>query len=228
MPPHGGLDDISGDGEVRLASAVLKSPSKTVHFIRHAQATHNLAADLEGRGAYEKEEHLDARLTDFGKGQCAELAKESKKLAGEVQLVVVSPLSRAVETALLCLEQVPGVPWIALDCLREKAGGHPCDKRRTRTEMSKEHPSIEWSFIADEQDDYWDALGKDDRETDEQIVGRCNDFFSWLAKRPENNIAVVTHSAFLSVLFNKAVTCGPPLSKWFENCEMRTTVLSLH
>ena len=65
------------------------------------------------------------------------------------------------------------------------------------------------------------------RETDEMIAARAYEFFAWLHDRSERNIAVITHSAFLSVLFNKVVTCNSDMSRWFENCEMRTTQFTL-
>lgn len=55
------------------------------------------------------------------------------------------------------------------------------------------------------------------------IIARAHKFLEWINNRPEKNIVVVTHSAFLVVLFNKVVICNSDMSKWFENCEMRTT-----
>jgi broad specificity phosphatase PhoE len=49
---------------------------------------------------------LDARLTALGKQQCAQLQPLASKLYAEIELVVVSPMSRALETATLCFEQV--------------------------------------------------------------------------------------------------------------------------
>jgi broad specificity phosphatase PhoE len=59
------------------------------------------------------------------------------------------------------------------------------------------------------------------------MVERANELFAWLHSRPESNIAVITHSAFLSVLFNKAVAAAPSLQKWFDNAELRTALLEL-
>ena len=118
------------------------------------------------------------------------------------------------------------MPWLALECLREKAGHHPCDRRRSVAEVKQDFPSVDFSGVPDEEDVYFESFNGG-RETDEQIVARAQEFFHWLEERPEKNIAVVTHSAFLSVLFNKAVACGPELSRWFDNCEMRSAHFSL-
>lgn len=59
------------------------------------------------------------------------------------------------------------------------------------------------------------------------ITARAHEFFTFLQTRSETNILVVTHSAFLFVLFDKVVRCNSDLSRWFENCEMRTTQFAL-
>jgi Histidine phosphatase superfamily (branch 1) len=87
-------------------AAVQRGRTRTIHFVRHAQATHNEAALTEGRQAYSDQAHLDARLTALGKQQCAQLQPHASKLYAEIELVVVSPMSRALETATLCFEQV--------------------------------------------------------------------------------------------------------------------------
>lgn len=203
--------------------AVLASQVRTVHFVRHAQATHNKAALEIGRAAYKNPAFHDARLTDVGEEQCAKLKPDVDLIASDVQLVLVSPCSRATETALRCFKSVPAsAKWIAIEWLREKCGEHPCDDRRSVSELKNEFSKIDYSFMEDDEDVYGQFLGEK-RETDEMIIARAHNFFEWIKERPETNIAVVTHSAFLNVLFSKVVNCSSDLSKWFENCEMRTT-----
>jgi len=218
------------NGPTWEAAAVLATnPNRvrTIHFVRHAQATHNKAFLDHGRVAYKDPAFHDARLTDFGEEQCAELRPSVCKIAREIQLVLVSPCTRATQTALLSFQDLPAdgsVKWIALECLREKSGQHPCDGRRAVSVLKKEFPKINYDFMEDDMDVYGEeTLGLEKRETDEMIIARAHKFFEWLKDRPETNIAVVTHSAFLSLLFNKVVRCSFDLSKWFENCEMRTT-----
>lgn len=190
---------------------------RTVHFVRHAQATHNEAQKQRGRAAYKDPAFHDARLTDFGFEQCAALRPSVQKIAQSVELVLVSPCTRATQTALHCFQDVPAdgsVKWIALECLREKTGQHPCDGRRPVSVLRKEFPKIDYDFMEDDSDVYGEeVLGLEKRETDEMIIARAHQFFDWLKDRPETNIAVVTHSAFLSILFNKVVQCSSDLSK---------------
>lgn len=207
------------------ASAVLASNVKTVHFVRHAQATHNKAALGEiGRAAYMDPAFHDARLTDVGIEQCDTLRPQARLVAKDVELVLVSPCTRATDTALRCFEDAPeSAKWISLESLREKSGQHPCDGRRAVSQLKSEFPKIDYSFMEEDEDVYGEKTLGEKRETDEMIIARAHQFLAWLNGRPETKIAVVTHSAFLSVLFNKVVNCSSDLSKWYENCEMRTT-----
>lgn len=219
------------DGTVLTAPPVVtgveRGKTKTLHFVRHAQATHNLASLTEGRSAFAKWDFEDARLTEFGVSQCIELATAANLLKDEVQLVIVSPLTRAIETALLGFASVKDtVPWISLACLRERSGHNPCDRRRRLSVLKAEYPAIDFSDISTEDDVHWDTLG-DARETDEMMVARAHELFAWLRTRPETNIAVITHSSFLQVMLSKAIQASPTLNKWFENCDMRTALVQL-
>ncbi|CAB1116470.1 unnamed protein product [Ectocarpus sp. CCAP 1310/34] len=215
----------TSDGH-KVVGVVQRSKAKTVHFIRHAEGTHNEAALKEGRAAYAKIEHLDARLTDLGKQQCATLKATKHGVEKEAQLVVVSPLTRAIQTAMLTIDQVEGVPWVALECVRERAGAHPCDRRRCVSELKQEYPDISFDEIKDEKDVYFDSLGEE-REPNDLMADRGRELLSWLKERPETNIVVVTHSAFLLCLFNEAMQAAPETAKWFENCELRSVFLEL-
>eukprot|EP00752_Nemacystus_decipiens_P016046 g14345.t1 len=219
------VDEKTYNGH-KVVGVVLRSKAKTLHFLRHAEGTHNEAALKEGRAAYAKMEHLDARLTDLGQQQCATLKATNHGVEKEAELVVVSPLTRAIQTAMLTIDQVEGVPWVALECVRERAGGHPCDRRRCVSELKKEYPTISFDAMEEDDDAYFDSLG-DERESNEKVAGRARELFAWLKDRPETNIAVVTHSAFLLCLFNEAVLSPPDVAKWFENCELRTVMMDL-
>ncbi|CAN0313692.1 unnamed protein product, partial [Hapterophycus canaliculatus] len=97
---------------------------------------------------------------------------------------------------------------------------------RSVSELKEEFPTISFDAIEHEEDVYYEALG-DERETNETVADRARELFSWLRDRPETNIAVVTHSAFLLCLFNEAILSPPEVAKWFENCELRTVLMDL-
>ena len=109
---------------------------KTVHFVRHGQGIHNEAADRKGCGCtchvdgdscvYVDEAILDARLTELGVSQAKGLLPLSTPL--ELDLVVVSPLNRAIQTALHGFSSC-SAPFLAHEDCREQMGQHICDKR---------------------------------------------------------------------------------------------------
>merc|ERR1740117_2533741 len=83
---------------------------KRGHFVRHGQAMHNIRAEALRHSGCTYQEFLDqmatddafdADLTSLGRKQAAELGSSLKSLGTlqGVQLVVSSPLSRAVDTA---------------------------------------------------------------------------------------------------------------------------------
>lgn len=74
--------------------------SKVVHLIRHGQAVHNLVKDTE---QYKLEKFLDCPLSAQGFVQVADLRKQvasSPPPGFPVDLVVVSPLLRTLQTAV--------------------------------------------------------------------------------------------------------------------------------
>ena len=186
--------------------------------------THNLAV-LNSGGAdggltekeYENWAWHDARLTDLGKEQSSTVAPKLTALGHAVDLVLVSPLSRTIQTALLA---VPGSPPFVVDeRIRERNGKHPCDKRRPRGELEADFPGVDFSSLLAEEDDTWTTT----REPWEKLVARAGDFCRALAARKEGNIAIVTHNDFLQALLLEAPelkTAEPALRKKFANAEM--------
>jgi broad specificity phosphatase PhoE len=88
--------------------------AKTIHFVRHGFATHNLAMEeshargegpQDGYRAMRKAEFEDARLTPSGERQACALAdllsKGTVESTDGIQLVVTSPLTRCLRTAEL-------------------------------------------------------------------------------------------------------------------------------
>jgi len=94
------LSPKKSPGAVRIAND-LYSPLKIIHFVRHAEAEHNLAV-LTDPDAYINPLYEDARLTAKGFDQCNQLRERliaSNRLSG-VELVVVSPMRRTLQVAV--------------------------------------------------------------------------------------------------------------------------------
>lgn len=93
--------------------------AKILHLIRHGQGYHNLlgeiyqemgrefsstGTDLSTNNPYRRAEVLDPPLTELGRKQAKALRPQARRLSPE--LVVVSPLSRATQTALLAFSHL--------------------------------------------------------------------------------------------------------------------------
>jgi broad specificity phosphatase PhoE len=193
---------------------------KIVHFIRHGESTMNLARGFKK----EDEFHFDADLTEEGELQCIKLSEHMREKFRSVDLVVVSPLTRAVKTAMLCLPHLEGqVPWIALDCVRERMG-IPAHRRRNISECKIAFPTINFDHISND-DDVWHTT-HEGRELDADVALRAEEFVYWLSHRPEREVVVVSHGYFLRVLCLTVFGENQEKFQRFRNSELRSYVLS--
>eukprot|EP01064_Diplonema_japonicum_P002450 TRINITY_DN11554_c0_g1_i1.p1 TRINITY_DN11554_c0_g1~~TRINITY_DN11554_c0_g1_i1.p1 ORF type:complete len:332 (+),score=34.96 TRINITY_DN11554_c0_g1_i1:34-1029(+) len=208
---------------VPVGEVPLGENRKVIHFLRHGEGTSNSAARLKGKEQYKSTEWLDARLTDLGKKQAADISQFVLTAELQVELVLVSPLRRATETGCIAFAS-RSVPFAACELLRERAHGNPCDRRRPRSELHREFPAVDHSSIA-EEDPLRDKEGCNG-ESWLDTSKRAAEFLEYLATRPETSIAVVTHSAFLLTLFNIVLKeVDSSLHEWFETGELRSVIL---
>lgn len=230
---------------------------KVSHFVRHGQGFHNLMADMvtsHGRtwkqfekspnNPYTMPELLDSPLTDKGRKQAYLLqprvqsimqSKGNEHKAQPIQLVISSPNCRALQTAAIVFEQlVPdeSIPFLSHEMVREETGVHICDKRRPTARQQAEFPRFDFSLLlTDAQTDGDPIYNEHARETKQQVGERIYQFMEWLHKRPEQHIAVASHSGWLLTLFNGICECNDThtaslsLQDWFQTGEMRSVVL---
>lgn len=168
---------------------------------------------------------MDARLDDTGKAQATALGARLREARIHVDAVLVSPLTRAIETASLMFPESTGVPLIAIEMCREAHGGHPCDRRRPISAIRKEFPRVDFSLVETDADTWHNP---DRRETVREVSVRCDKMLAILRGRPERNLVVVSHGVFLETLLNRcALACTDDAVKLrrFENCELRSIVL---
>ncbi|KAG2499069.1 hypothetical protein HYH03_003252 [Edaphochlamys debaryana] len=119
-------------------------------------------------------------------------------------------------------------PFVAHELCREHIGVHPCDRRSSVALYRERFPGVDFSLVQPDGDVLWTL---EHRETKDEIRRRGLAFLKWLAARPERSIAVVTHSSFLhftlgTFAHQAAQPVQAELHKWYENCEMRSVVLS--
>jgi len=245
-------------------SIFMADRTKKVYFIRHAEGYHNVATKEAGsnsvllRGDVPANQHplWDARLTPAGIKQAESLGERLSRRHSHghaftaFDLVVVSPLTRTLETAHSIFGPVraPGTPafldanvvmrggykvplprvLVREEC-RERWGRYVCDGRRPIHEIMLEFPDFDFGELIYDEDVFY----TDEREPDEDCCRRAVSFLEWLNKRPEHSIAVVTHSSFLRHLFsqfggNVSVSDQRSMHSLAGNCELREVVICSH
>lgn len=175
-------------------------PAKLIHFIRHAQSEHNARAlTVPDEDMLRSDPTLrDARLTALGHAQAKALAGDVAGLH-QVELVVVSPLTRAIQTTVSAFDDHPA-PRLIEPLHREKQESF-CDIGRSPSVLAAEFTT----FGFDHLDDPWWHDGSLDgapypRESLAAFEARVAAFGDWLSARPESCIAVVGHGTFLNCL----------------------------
>lgn len=228
---------------------------KALHLVRHAQGYHNVAGEKDVE-AYLSYDYLDASLTPLGWEQVDNLRKHVRAsgLSKKIELVITSPLTRTMQTAIgvfggdgyndeidvtpLMVENVwnsgrPAIsslncpPFLVVELCREHLGIHPCDKRRSVSEYKPLFPAVDLSLVETDEDTWWK---EDIRETNGEVAARGVKFMNWLWTRKEKEIAIVSHSGFLYHTLNSfGKDCHPSVksefSTHFANCELRSVVL---
>jgi len=159
--------------------------------MRHGQAEHNVDANYALR---------DPSLTDLGLQQSCEfqyhIRTNHRTLADDIELVVVSPLRRTVQTALNAYSWLieKGVPFM-IDADWQENSTNTCDVGSDPKALKEEFPTLDFSTLSDP----WPAKEGPLNFSQAGIEARANRVRSWLKSRPERVIAVVSHAAFLRV-----------------------------
>lgn len=210
-----------------------------LHLVRHGQGFHNLLGDeyrqrgvsFSSRGddtsasnPYVRPEVWDPPLTALGRQQAKALRPRARELNPE--LVVTSPLSRAACTAVLAFTHLLGrVPFLALEAAREQTGVHTCDARNALDDVRRDFPQLDFSELAGpELDELWSPTV---REAPAAVCERAHALLLALRARPEREVAIATHSAFLFSLLNGVLEAdglpeGEGVRSWFATGELRT------
>ncbi|MFC4170826.1 histidine phosphatase family protein [Microvirga sp. GCM10011540] len=185
--------------------------TKTIHCIRHGQSTFNAHYELERTDPL----HFDATLSELGHRQVAEAAAHVRDVPYE--LIVTSPLTRAIQTTLGLFRDHPSASLIRVECLHREHLGNSCDVGRSPLALMEDFPGLAFDHL---DEVWWHKAGEADErgivvEPEEVLVERVDRFRSWLAERPERLIAVVGHGMFFYHLTGRHL----------RNCEIATLEL---
>tara|TARA_Y100000022_G_C13061347_1_gene289031 strand:- start:1 stop:600 length:600 start_codon:yes stop_codon:yes gene_type:complete len=169
---------------------------KNLFAIRHGEATHNVLFKKEGMKTFFDQNYYDTELTNKGFNQSIELGNNWDD-KNKMDLVIVSPLYRTLQTANNIFKNVK-VKIIALDCLKEYPQGlHTCNKRKTKKELEKIFPTIDFNYLDSNEDLMWSDT---DSETIDELLRRINKMYDFIEKTDFKNIALVGHNSFISMI----------------------------
>jgi len=227
-------------------SLFLQERCQRIFFIRHAEGIHNQAereSTMDPKNAILMKEnsgyvYWDPKLTPLGEKQCADLKASIRgtcvwgfrKPLG-LDLVVVSPTTRTLQTAFLSLgspDSTGAPPFISTELCREHISEAMCDGRRSITDLKREFPGVDFSAIASNEDEMFNK-----KESEEEVEERGRELLKWLCGRPETHIAVVTHSIFLKTLLKQfadqvSEEDRNAIHESWVNAEMRSIMLCAH
>ncbi|KAI9738714.1 MAG: hypothetical protein M1834_008219 [Cirrosporium novae-zelandiae] len=194
----------------------------TLYLVRHAEGEHNVKDSNHIR---------DSVLTDFGKKQCHQL-RVSFPYHDDISIVLASPLRRAIQTAGYAFGPAlrrSNVSFLLVPQAQE-ISNQPCDIGYDREILETDIPRI----ILEED------VGFNPSKTDASLLKagwnskrgiyeprlaaiekRAAALRTWLLKRPETNIVLVTHGAFLHYLTEDWTRYDPLRSTAWYNCEFR-------
>jgi broad specificity phosphatase PhoE len=156
-----------------------------IYFVRHGEGIHNRDKN------YENPKYIDAVLTTEGRLQADNL--RTKKELENPDIVISSPLARALETATIAYPDYP----ILIDPLCREKLMYPCDMMRSEVAS--------------------DPL----KETDEQMIERAELFVKKLTAEKDKKIVVFTHGKFMNAVVT--VMKGEKIinkTKFFRNTEI--------
>ena len=156
-----------------------------IYLIRHGQSEFN-AAHNDG----EPDPMIfDAPLTDTGRAQAIEARVQAMELG--ITQVITSPLTRAIQTAMLIFENV--VPIRVVADHRELLS-HSCDVGRSPEHLKTDFPHLDFEHL----DEVWwhqgpvneDGVPVEPRPVFEDRIGR---FARDLENVPERPLAIIGH-----------------------------------
>jgi len=186
--------------------------------VRHAEATHNVAASKcvetgeDPETVYVSWEFEDAELTESGREQARGLQNHPLVTRRRFDQVWLSPLTRAIDTARSIFSEAnqEGRPFVHAgsvfghEILRERTKFHPANKRKTTAELKRLHPSIHWSHLKT-----WGTTPDTQWETDEgDLSERCAELRRFFLEETDphvGTIMVVSHETLWKRFFQTTV-----------------------
>ena len=186
---------------------------KTIYFIRHGESKSNVGGVIMG-GA-------KTALTAHGRAQASFVGERLSRLA--VDIVVSSTYLRARQTGEIIAEKIMKPIEYSNLFVEWHLGSNRIGKRADDPELLRQLREL------------IEHVGEEGRIADEEnfsdLDRRAAHALAYLADRPEQNMAVVSHGWFLPVLFGKAVMgsdfTGRDCQHFMKTMRMQNTGLTV-
>jgi broad specificity phosphatase PhoE len=199
---------------------------KTVYFIRHGVAVHNVRDPNTGQTPNPHDErYTDPPLIRRGMIQASALGGKLRlrqiistdgdtsmrdftemesdnncNTKQQIDLVVCSPLTRCLQTASFVFPNFR--PMYCHGDIREAYGMHYTDRRSPLSQIKAKYPHVIYhqQSLSTEEDVDWQPHS---RETRDDVIRRIDNFLSWLIQQPQESIAVVSHGVWIECALMK-------------------------
>ena len=189
---------------------------RTFSFARHGEAQHNKlirdGRDGEGRAL------LDPALTEAGEAQALELAEALRPSERQFDVIVTSPLCRALQTASKIAETQDAVEVIVTSLHTETAmpPSDPCQRgSRDAQAIAERYPRFDVARIRQPRDWLCADGGWFAPRAAEDRLEEFREFLNALP--PHKDVLVVGHAGFFKRLFGE--------DQKMKNCEVVTRAL---
>lgn len=221
-----GVSSANAPSDSRPSTSAPLPGSKILLFIRHGQGHHNPRDNLFSlEWVYHTLLTRDSDLTPKGVAQAHEARRqllESDSL-GEVEVVFVSPLSRAIATADLIFsgrggagaEATPAAatraPRLHLCAELTERKWFLCDAGSPKEALLQRHPylaSPPWQGGVDALAEHWWPDTNFERPS--ELAARTSALTQMLLGRPESVVACVGHGAFFRELIRERLPNATP------------------
>ena len=175
--------------------------AKSILCIRHGESTFNAAWRAAGVDPL----HFDASLSEIGLEQVRQARATLAHFP--VELVITSPLTRALQTAAGLFADHPRSPRMMVVALPRERVENSCDVGRSPIELAADFPSLDFAHLGEA---WWHADGVPDArgiciEPVAGVEARAQAFRQFLAARAERFIAVVGHGTFFFHLTGRSL-----------------------
>lgn len=191
---------------------------KQIYLLRHAQSLYNAAFEKDGKDPM----IFDAGLSTYGLDQAKKLGDQLSDILPKIELIITSPLRRALETTLGLKSQVP----IIVSSLPREQLEASCDIGTPTSLLQKQFPTLSFDHLEEiwwytnlqnqSYDDHREMFKKQRYvEPLELVQERVFQFREWLKKQSQDYILVIGHADFFKEY------CG----QWLDNCQIYLTTL---